>query len=165
MNSPEMLIKYYPSLIPNSLHETAFSWLLLSKRAVHSRVYRNICRVLSVEEFHRRHWRAEKSILCPASHRNNCANNSSPIVPLLSSFCAIFSHRDPNFPVYAMIQTWFSPFKKVSERHESRWISSSNQISFVVALHLIATMDLPRQENGIRSNWPFLSSRYGRTIL
>lgn len=46
MNSPEMLIKYYPPLIPNSLHETVFSWLLLSKRAIKKYIHK--CTEISV---------------------------------------------------------------------------------------------------------------------
>ena len=67
------------SLMSGSLYETIFQSPIILEtcnKEMHSRVYRNICRVLSAEKLRLRHWRAEKSILCSASHRNNCANNS-----------------------------------------------------------------------------------------
>lgn len=94
------------SLMSGSLYETIFQSPIILEtcnKEMHSRVYRNICRVLSAEKLRLRHWRAEKSILCSASHRNNCANNSFFIVLFfffLFFLFFFFSHY--NFSVHCV---------------------------------------------------------------
>lgn len=94
------------SLMSGSLYETIFQSPIILEtcnKEMHSRVYRNICRVLSAEKLRLRHWRAEKSILCSASHRNNCANNSFFIVLFFFFlFFPFFFFSHYNFSVHCV---------------------------------------------------------------